>query len=178
MKIEAEIKDIDRDEVIDALAAQLLGADGDEDEDEDGEGRRYGRKPLGTQLRKFLERKIEELAATVVRQGFDDAIRARINAAVDVVLAEGWRKTNQYGEPTGTALDLKARVSELLTQHADSYNREPSLVTKRIDAVTGGFLDKEFRPIIDQAKATLKAKLDATVMETVAVTIKTALGLR
>jgi hypothetical protein len=82
VKIECEIPDIKRDEVIEAMAAHLLGAlyEGDED---DPEPRPTLTLTIGKHLRVFFDKKIEELASAEVRAAFDETIRARIGAEVD-----------------------------------------------------------------------------------------------
>lgn len=172
MKIEAEIKDIDRDEVIQAMAARLLG---EHEIDEEGEPR-YGRKTMGLSLRQLLDKKLEQLAGDTVRDAMNGEIAARLNMAIDNVLRDGWQTTNEYGEPKGPKLDLKARIGEVLSR-TDNYNRK-SIVSERIAELVNKVLHEEFGPVIEQAKKTLKEQLDTSVMTTVANTIKAALGLR
>lgn len=179
MKIECEMPDIKREEVIEAMAAQLLGCMYEYDEDDPTERPAYDRKKIGQHLRVYLDKKISAFAESAVRAAFDETIQARIAAAVDDVLLKGWQATNEYGEPRGEKLDLKARVSAVLTQsRGDSYNRRPSVIESQVQSAVEGFLSNELRPIIEQAKANLKTCLDAKVMQTVSDTIAKSVGLR
>lgn len=179
MKIECEIADIKREEVIEAMAAQLLGCMYEQDEDDPEERPAYDRKKIGQHLRVYFDKKVSALANSMVSSAFDDTIRARIAAEVDEVLRVGWQATNEYGEPRGERLDLKARISTLLTQtRGDNYNRHPSIMDATVKAATEGFLSKELQPVIEAAKANLKKCLDEKVMKTVSDTITNAVGLR
>lgn len=180
MKIECEMPDIKREEVIEAMAAHLLGALYDGDEDDPEPRPTYDRKKIGQHLRVYFDKKVAALAAAEVRAAFDETIKARIAAAVDEVLRVGWQKTNSYGEAAGERLDLKARISEVLTQaRGNGYgDRNPSVLDAAVKSAIDGFLSKEFQPVIDAAKANLKTCLDAKVMKTVSETIANAVGLR
>lgn len=182
MKIECEIADIRRDEVIEAMAARLLGCEYEHSGDPDDPTPppdRWDRKAVGKHLRVYFEAKVAELADQAVRRVFDGLIRARIAAAVDAVLADGWQETNSYGERTGAKLDLKGRIGKLLTEaRGDSYNRNPSIMDATVKAAVEGFLGREFQPLIDAAKEELKKCLDVKVMKTVSDTITNAVGLR
>lgn len=179
MKVECEIPDIRRDEVIEAMAAQLLGALYEGDEDDPQPRQTYDRKQIGKHLRVYFDKKVATLADAAVRAAFDETIRSRIAEAIDEVLRVGWQATNEYGEGRGERLDLKARIGVLLTQsRGDHYNRTPSLLDAAVKSATEGFLGKELQPVIEGAKANLKKCLDATVMKTVADTITNAVGLR
>lgn len=183
MKLDIEIPDITQDQVIEAMAARLLGSEYEHSGDPDDPTpvpTRWDRKAIGKHLRTYFEGKVDELARQAVRDGIDDAIRARIAEAVDAVLSEGWQQTNNYGEPSGKKLDLKARISELLTTaRGDGYSgRKPALMEEHVQKAVEGFLSKELTPVIDEAKASLKRQLDAKVMKVVADTITNAVGLR
>jgi hypothetical protein len=175
MKIEFDIKDIERGEVIDAMADQLLSRWASHE----GEDTRRGRHELGESLRKAVSERITKLADEVVRKAFDAEIKQRISAAIDTVLAEGWYETDNYGSRKGERIDLKGRIGKLLTEaRGDNYNRSASLLAERLEANIKTSLDKEFAPVIAEAKATLRERLDTSVMKTVADTIKSALGLK
>lgn len=183
MKIECDIADIKREEIIEAMAARLLGCEYEHSGDPDDPTPppdRWDRKAVGKHLRVFFEAKVAELAEQALRRAFDEEIRARIASSIDAVLAAGWEETNSYGDRVGAKLDLKGRIGKLLTEtRGDAYNRNsPSVMDATIKAAVDGFLGKEFQPVIDAAKAELKRCLDAKVMKTVSDTITNAVGLR
>lgn len=173
MKIEFDIKDIDRDEMIAAMAHNLLHRWSDDNGDSPTD--------LGRLLGRAVKAKIEEVAKELVRQHFDTVIHERIAAAVDAVIADGWYETDGYGGRKGEKMDLRARVSRAMTEprrDSGGYNNKPSLIAERIDEAAKGFLDKELRGEVDKAKAALRAKLDTSVMDTVAAAVKSAIGLQ
>lgn len=175
MKLEFEIKDIERDEVIGAMAAQLLNSWSSDDE-----GNAYSRRSeLGEALGRAVKERINKTADALIQSSFDDAIRSRLSTAIDAVIAEGWYETDTYGGRKGEKLDLKARIGKALTeQRGDSYNRKPNIVTERVDEAIRSALNGEFAEVIKKATADLKSRLDSTVTAKVAEAIKTALGVR
>lgn len=178
MKIETEIPDISRDEVIEAMARQLLGEWHEETDPETGPGRFYRETRLGVLMKQYLDKKIEGLADTLVREQFDIVIKDRIAKAVDDALATGWTKTDEYGSPRGPAIDLKARVGEYLNA-TDRY-RQPyktfieEQVAKAVEKTLGG----EFKKEIDAAVKSLRGQLDAAVSSKFTDAIKAAMGVK
>lgn len=171
MKLEFEIADINRDEVVTAMARHLLSRWSEDD----------GESPnaLAVQLANAVSERITKLADELVREHFDDTIRARIAAAVDAVIAEGWYESDGYGGRRGERIDLKARINAALTApRGDSYHRQPSILQERLDAAAKGMLDKEFSKVVEDARTKLRQQLDGAVMAKVAASIKEALGLR
>lgn len=175
MKIEFEIKDIEREEVIDAMAERLLTS---WSTDEDGDA--YSRRSeLGESLGRAVKERINKIADEFVHASFDGEIRARLSTAIDQVLAEGWYETDSYGGRKGEKLDLKARIGKALTEsRGDHYNRKPNIVLERIDEAVKSTLSGEFSEVIKKATADLRARLDATVTAKVAEAIKSALGVK
>lgn len=180
MKIEFEIQDISREEVCDAIARQLLTTMVKEYDPESGEYEYHRRSDFAEILGKHIEQKIEALADKAVREQFDATIKERISKTVDQVLADGWVKTDNYGNANGERLDLKGRINEILTKKESAgYNRESwtlseKLVREKVEEVLRGDLNKASQ----EAQAALRKQLDTAVTTKVAETIKSALGLR
>lgn len=176
MKIDFEIKDIDRDEVVDAMARALLGKWVEVYDETTGPYGDYLATKLAKALESAVKERIGKLAEEMVRSHFDDVIKARIDAAVDAVLAAGWQETNRYGEAAGVKLDLKARIGQQITGK-DSYShksRIDELVEKTVRDVTHGEFNKE----IEAAKAKVRQQLDAVLSGKVAEALKQAMGLK
>jgi hypothetical protein len=176
-KIEIDIPDIERSEVVDALASKLLHR---WSADDDGEGHCVD-SSLGKAMQKALTARIDAIAAEVVRRHLDDAIHSRIAAAVDAVITEGWYESDGYGGRKGERIDLKARINKALTEPRrgdGGYNNKPSILQERLDKAAESMLDAEFKTVVEQAKTKLRAQLDGAVMAKVATSIKEALGLR
>lgn len=176
MKIEIEIPEIQRAEVVDALANQLLHNWSVDDEGNPHEIE----STLGNAMRKALTARIDAIATEVVQKHFDDTIRERITGAVDAVIAEGWYESDGFGGRRGERIDLKARINKALIEpRGDGYHgRKPSLLEERIGKAAETLFDSEFKKVVEDAKTKLRQQLDGTVMSKVAASIKEALGLR
>ncbi len=180
MKIEFDIQDISRDEVIESMARQLLVEWHEETDPESGPQTYRRQTKLGEQMKHYLDSKIAELADVLVREQFDKVVIQRIAAQVDAVLAEGWQVTNQYGEARGPKVDLKGRITELLLKPGrDSYGNGESMtpIDRQVKAAIDGLIGKEFAKDIETARKSLKAQLDASVAAKFTDTLKKALGL-
>lgn len=177
MKIEFEIGDINRDEVIGAMAERLLNTWSSDDQ-----GNAYSRRSeLGEALGRAVKERINAIAESMVREKFDAVIADRITSAVDAVLADGWYETDSYGGRKGDRHDLKARISKALTEprrDSGGYSRKPSILDERLDEAIKAALNGEFAEVIKKATTDLRARLDATVTQKVAEAIKSALGVK
>lgn len=174
MKLEFNMADITRDDLIAAMADKLLTSYVRE---EDTNSTYPTHSPLAEAMRKLIDQKISALAQEYVRNTLDDTIRARISATVDAVIADGWQQTNSYGEPSGKRITLKERVSDLLLKAQDRYDRS-NWLDKQIKAAAEGVLTKEFKAEIDAAKAKVRAELDAVLTGKVTEALKSAIGLK
>jgi AcrR family transcriptional regulator len=178
MKIETEIPDINRDEVIEAMARQLLTEWHEELDEETGPTRYRRETKLGAAMKQFLEKKIDGLAETLVRERFDTVIAVRISAAVDEVLAEGWVKTDEYGGARGPKVDLKARISEFLSQKDRYSSPNLNVIDKAVKDAVDKTLSGSFKTEIDAAVKSLRAQLDAAVSDKFVNAIKAAMGVK
>jgi hypothetical protein len=178
MKIETEIPDINRDEVIEAMARQLLTEWHEEVDEETGPTRYRRETKLGAAMKQFLEKKIDGLAETLVRERFDEVVGMRIANAVDDLLTEGWSKTDEYGSVRGPRVSLKDRIGEHLSQK-DRYS-SPSLnvIDKAVKDAVDKTLSGSFKTEIDAAVKSLRAQLDAAVSDKFVNAIKAAMGVK
>jgi hypothetical protein len=179
MKIELTMAPISRDEVIEAMAAQLLGSE--MTEDEDGNPVKYWDRTTATKaLEVRLMKALDAKAEAMVRDAFDETIRARVTTAVDDVLRQGWVVTDNYGNRKGDNVDLKGRISELLTkQESDGYNQPKrtvaeSIAKKLIEEAFHGSFKKE----LGDARVALRAQVDSLIQAKLAETMRAALGLK
>lgn len=180
MKIEFEVRDITREEVVEAIASAMLKQMVSEWDDFAGSYERVAKSPLAEQLEKLIDAKVTEVTTDMVRACFDEKIHKRIADTIDEVLAVGWVKTDNYGNATGASLDLKGRINEIITEKKSTgYNRESrTLAEKLVAEKVHEVLTRELNAEIEKARASLRSQLDAVVAGKVAETIKQALGLR
>jgi len=175
MKIEVEIADISRQEIVEAVARRVLGQDRRDDEGPQ-------QSSIEILFRRLLESQIKGLAESLVREKFDEVIASRIDYAVDTVLSEGWACTDGYGNVLllGQKVDLKGRIAQQLEKMSGEGYSKPRL--KHIDRLVIETLEKtlqmEFKPAIDAARKALRDQLDTAVMTKFAEAVKSALGIR
>lgn len=178
MKIETEIPDISRDEIIEAMARQLIGQFADAHDYETGPYTEYRETKLGAAMKQYLDKRIEVLAETLVREKFDQVIADRIAKAVDQVLEEGWVKTDEYGSARGPKVDLKARISDYLNEK-DRYT-SPNLrrIEQQVKSAVDATLASEFKKEVDSAVKSLRTQLNAAVSDKFVSAIKQAMGVK
>lgn len=185
MKIEVDIADINRDEVIQAMAAKLLGDtyehyDGDP-EDPDPTPRptsSWDRKQIGKHLRVYFEARIKDTIDKMVASAIDQGIRDTISTAVREAVEEGWQQFDDYGRPKGERKTLKSIVLDALTlKDHSSYNSRT--VAERVAVET---IERACKAGFEQEMAAAQRKFreqaDALVQAKFTETIKAALGLR
>lgn len=177
MKIEAEIPDIERDEVICAMASKVLDSYLKDDHEESTPS--YLRTSmLAEQMRAALRERIDALASEVIREFFDTTVKARIESCVDEVLAEGWQVTDHYGSACGPRVDLKGRISDMLLKANGTVDRRTTTMVQQIAHETiQRVVTNEFAKEIDAARVELRKQLDAVVAGKFSETLKKAMGL-
>lgn len=177
MKLEFNLNDITREDLVAAMADKLLTSYVHEEETN---STYPTHSPLAEQMRKLIDEKISAVAEDYVRNALDEAIKARIAAAVDDVIAEGWQMTNEYGEARGPKVDLKSRVTDLMLKATrDPYRSEPAMnaIDRQVKAVVETYVAKELTGELDKARKQLREQLDAVVSARFTDTLKKALGL-
>lgn len=139
---------------------------------------------------------IREIAGDVKREiqdRLDDAVRGAIKGAldeqllaltieklrplIDEIVAEGWQKTNDYGDPVGPRVGLKERISEQL-QKTDSWGSREPWVTKFVREAIEKELHGELGQELKKAKETIRSTVTGLVQQKLNETLAEALGLR
>ena len=184
MKIEIEIK---TDDIVDQVARHMMGyvvqenGDVSYDLEEDYDPGTTAPKWKGKTVAELVKNIVAERTRRAVDAAVTEVTHARIREAVDQMLAEGWTKTNEWGETKGPRMDLKARIAEVLKESVESrhsYNHKGPRIDMIIkDAVKDAF-DKEFAKEIEDAKSKLRTQVDAIVQAKLGEGLKTALGLK
>lgn len=132
-------------------------------------------------IERQVEAAIEHQVADAVREavtGIVDGIgRERISKAVDQVLAEGWQKTNDYGERVGASITLKDRIGEILRAH-DRYSGRGSYIDERVKERVDNALNKDLKADIEAARNKFKTEVDAVLTATIREALAKNLGLK
>jgi phage baseplate assembly protein W len=180
MKIEFDFSEPTVEQVADAIASRVLSHRASEYLDETDTPSRYTRRDLGETLRQLIDDKVEELVGRLVTEQFDAAIRDRIAAKVDEVVMSGWQQTDGYGNATGGRIDLRTRISDILTKPTEGHgygNRVTAVAVIAKDVVDKAF-QGEFGKEIAAAREKFRADVDDVVKAKLVESIKGALGLR
>lgn len=155
-------------QVVEEMARQLLAV-----HERDG----WNSKTMASVINTKLNNAVDEAAKQLVSNQFDSIVRMHINAAIGQVLEEGWHKTDEYGNKKGERIDLKGMIAAKLTERSDGYDRTPR-IDKLTNEAIANTLNKEFKLVIDEAKARLKAAADEITGTALRDTLAKALGVR
>jgi hypothetical protein len=158
MELTITVKDWEAQEVTNAVADRVIGR-------------------LEETITTRVQEEIDERIVGTIQELVTQVSREKIEAALNACLEAGWRQTNHYGEPTGPAVGLKERVSQILNARNSSYSNDGTFVEKavkeEVDKVLRGELGKE----IEKARADLRTALDEAVKTRLADAIKGAFGI-
>lgn len=119
--------------------------------------RRAERVEMESLLRGILEKKISEAV--------DKAIGGRIEKEVAAIFEEGWVATNQWGEDErgGQRVNIRDRISSLLSEKEDGYNRRctsvVSIIKREIKESVKPLVEAEGRAFKEELKKWKKEKM-------------------
>jgi len=130
----------------------------------------------GASVREVAEKEVRRLVAEAVEALVRTQVEVMVTEAIQQLLAEGFDQYDEYGSKRGHK-SLRDLVHERLTQR-DRYGNHDSKLNETIARAVEQALAKEFRPIIDEAKAALRARFDEVITVTVAKAVREASGLR
>jgi histone H3/H4 len=154
---------VGRDEIIKLVAERFYANIADT---------RDARNAMNAAVEKTLTRMIKKAAEERINAICD----AEIHKAVGDMFANGWSKTDQYGNPKGT-VTVKQVVIDNLTSKGDSHY-DKSFVQKSSAELFERLLKQEITPHVEAAKAQLKALLDKTVAESLKKALLEGAGLK
>ena len=126
-------------------------------------------------LIRSLEQRLDDAVTKRIEELADDVILDRLRAELERALAEGWKRTNTYGEPIGEPISLKERVSRML-ENKDPYRSSrwaDDVMTKMVDEV----YRKELAKPIAEAKEKVKKMLEDKALEGFGNLLRKAAGV-
>lgn len=168
MKIEIEV---DRDEVLDRAASRLYSAVRGNQYNKDDEDYSYSQDRLQEAVDRAARELIDEKAPTII----EEMLRPKI----EELLTNGWRKTNQYGEPKGTETLTEYIRGQLTIGAPDQYSRrQQSLAGQLLENTISAFIKQEMGPEIEKFKKALRSRLDDVLKGKVTEAMRQAVGLR
>src|SRR3990167_1377571 len=135
-------------------------------------------------IRTAIDREVEKAIEAAVADAVGEAVTAlvdrigqeRIGREIERVMAEGWSRTNGYGERTGTAT-IKDRISELLNAQ-DRYSSNGRYIDETVKRMVQETLTKTLKADIDAARNKFKAEVDAVLTATIREALAKNLGLK
>jgi hypothetical protein len=134
---------------------------------------RYGNESMESQLKKHIHALVEQSARDILSARVD----AHIGAAVEEILAEGFQKTNEYGEPKGQRVKVSSFVLTYLEGSQSSYDRGPRW-HKVADALVQTYMTKEIQPLLEKLKKRVVDALDTSVAGQIREVVLKGLGLK
>jgi uncharacterized protein (DUF2267 family) len=128
-------------------------------------------------LRKKADAAVTEAVETVVREAIESKMDAlmdeQLRPEVARILAEGWSKTNSYGEPVGQRLTLRDRIATYL--NGDGYR-------KPLDEIFRSELERQLKTeagkAFTEALNGLRGRVDSEFGARIQAAIKTAFGMK
>lgn len=136
----------------------------------------YIRQAITTEVEKAVERAVSDAVGGAVTALVEKIGQARIGKEIERVMAEGWPRTNSYGERTGTAT-IKDRISEILNQQ-DRYSGNGRYIDETVKRQVQETLNKTLKADIDAARNKFKAEVDAVLTATIREALAKNLGLK
>jgi hypothetical protein len=185
--VSIQIPDITQEQVIEAMAARLLGEQYQRDDEFDPDdptprpASAWDRKAIGKHLRQHFEARIKETVQSMVKDALDDAIRQTIATQVRAIMEEGYQPVDDRGRPSGARRTLRDIVLDALTVRVrrNSYSSDTVTVAERVTADTlEEALKRDFGKEISDATTRFRQQVDALIQGKFTETIKAALGMR
>ena len=117
-----------------------------------------------------------------VRKIRDEVIREKIDPIIEEALSAPIRKTNSFGEPTGSETTLRTLIADQAeqalkvsnTNNPNRFRDTDTTLTKFIAAEIDKALKKELKGALDEAKAQVLARVQEAGGEVIADTLKRA----
>ena len=113
------------------------------------------------------EMNIGEYAEGIIRDVVEEEARVfakeHLRELVAKMIADGWRATNNYGEPTGQTITLSSFVRETLFKR-DSYGGGSVLEKIAAEQIQQA-LKSEMGAVLKEATEKLRAMIDSTIAE-------------
>lgn len=131
---------------------------------------------LADRADKEMTEKIDKAISSAVESTLRRLVEEKLRPEVERVVAAGWQQTNQWGEPTGQAVTLGQRVSQIINGKG-AYDRGTmveNLAREALDKALKG----ELAPEIAAARDKFRALVDETLKAKFTGVMRDALGLK
>lgn len=130
---------------------------------------------IGRQIGQAFESFVKTQVAQTVGQMVREIGREHIDAEIRAILAEGWQRTDDYGQARGGRVSLRDRVQEMFhkTDRYESRSMFEKVIKEELDKALKGELGKE----LDAARAKIRAEVDQITRAKLNEALKSALGL-
>lgn len=119
---------------------------------------------------------LDEQIAAKVSERIKDVTLVELEGEVRNVIAKGWQKTDEFGNPSGS-ITLSGLVIKILNTKEGDYGRS-TRIEKWIQEAIEKALREVFAKEIEAARAAFKAQLDGVLQAKLAETLRAALGLK
>ena len=126
---------------------------------------------VDARIREAVNNRIDTAAKDLVTE----AIFTRIAARVEEVVADGWPRTNNYGERTGQPISLKERVSAMLMDKG--YSSSQARIDKIVEEAVAKTMQQHLSAPIAEARKKYETLLDQKAMAAFGNLLRKALGV-
>jgi hypothetical protein len=118
---------------------------------------------------------IRERVDRLIEERLGDVTTERMRGVLEEIIADGWQRTNNYGEAVGPKLGFRERATKELFEPTGCNRARPidDLFRETLNAA----LNKELGEVIKQATAQFRALVDETLQGKLRDALKSALGL-
>jgi hypothetical protein len=126
---------------------------------------------VASAFKAFIDKRVSDTVSELVREIGRDQVDAQVRA----ILAEGWQKTDDYGQARGGRVSLRERVQEMFHK-ADRYESRSMferVIKEELDKALKGELGKE----LEAARAKIRSEVDQITRAKLNESLKAALGL-
>jgi hypothetical protein len=141
-------------------------------------------RAIASRVEDRFEERIKEAVRGAVKGAVERQTKELVDAAiapiVEQVLAEGWQPTDQWGEPSGKKITLRARVSKRVSEYLEEKERyqDKTPAQKLIDEAIAAELRGEAGKVLEAARAKLREQVDGVLQAKLREVLASSLGLK
>jgi phenylpyruvate tautomerase PptA (4-oxalocrotonate tautomerase family) len=124
---------------------------------------------------------VDKAVKKAISAGIDDAMRRlaeeALRPAIAEVIANGWQKTDSYGQPQGPKQSLAQRITEFLFER-DRYSGNGTVIDKVFKEELDKALKTEAGKAFQEALASFKGKVDTEINGRIISAVRSVMGLK
>jgi hypothetical protein len=124
-----------------------------------------------------VDKAVKKAITNGVDEGMQRLMEEQLRPAIAEVIANGWQKTDHYGQPQGPKQSLAQRITEFLFEK-DRYNGNGTTIDKVFKEELEKALKTEAGKAFADALASFKGKVDTEINGRIMTAVRSAMGLK